>query len=117
MKRAAVAAALLALSCGACHGPTETWHEGPNIALTVGPATLTLAPGGADSLTCLVTGVGSTGDRSVDWSSADTAVVAIARVLSPNQVEVVGRKAGSALVIASWRTDPRFQSAALVTVR
>ncbi len=106
----------VALAAVACGGESKVSPTVESPAIMVAPNLVTLAVGGADTLTYLVIGVGRAGDVTADWSASDTTVVQLS-TLASHQVSVVGRKPGSASVVATWRADPSVAAAAAVTVR
>lgn len=117
MRRGIVLAMWVALGAAACGGESKVSpivEEAPT--LVVAPNAVTLAVGGADTLTYLLAGAEPSADMAVDWSATDTTVVRLSTALAP-RVIVVSRKAGSATVVATWRADPSIVGGAAVTVR
>lgn len=113
MKPSSVLVLFMMLFVVACRKVSPT-QESPKLMLA--PGSLTLAVGAADTLTAVLTGVGNFQDHTLDWSSADTMVVRISKVLSPNQAVVFAQNAGSTRVLVAWRADPHVGAVADVTV-
>ena len=114
MRHALIWGALLAFLIGGCTRPVEPVVESP--AVMVSPTVVTLMVGAADTLTALLKSVGNQ-DRTLDRSSADTAVAQIAKLLPADQAVIVARKAGSTIVVVRWHVDLSVGAMAQVTVR
>ncbi len=115
MKHIQIILLALVFSLVACkHERVSPTQEGPTLMLA--PSALTLRAGSGDTLTALLAGVGNREDRTLDWSSSDTSVVRLSKMLSPNQVVIAAGHPGNATVNVVWPVDVTVAAMATVTV-
>jgi hypothetical protein len=84
--------------------------------VTVTPATVTLTPTQTASLVATVNATGNVTDRTVTWSSSNTAVVTVASAGPSSQVTITAVAPGTAAIVAKSVANTNVSGAAAVTV-
>jgi len=84
--------------------------------VTVTPATVTLNPTQTASLVATVNATGNVTDRTVTWSSSNTAVVTVAAAGPSTQVTITAVAPGTAAIVAKSVANTNVSGAAAVTV-
>src|SRR5262249_10397646 len=115
-----LAASVLATGCGdkvtitapnssatGTTGTTNTVHQ-----VTVSPSSATLSPGDKITLAVSVDADAGVADRTVTWSSSNTAIANV----DQNGVITAGTTAGTTTIIATSKADQTVKGATLVTV-
>jgi predicted small lipoprotein YifL len=96
--------------------PDTTKPPGQVTAVTVTPSTVSLSPQQTASLVATVTADPSITDRTVTWSSSNTAVVTVSSAGPSTQVTITAVAAGTAAIVARSNASNVVSGAAAVTV-
>jgi hypothetical protein len=107
---------LAVLGMTACEDKTEVQvppNENP-LTISVTPASVTIEEGASAQMVAQVTGGETGGDKSVSWTSSNTAVASVSA--NGNVVTVTGVSAGTSTIRATANADANVSAAAVVQV-